>query len=123
MEPSAAEDHESNGAIESANAALRIFVNRISSMNKKSPIANILAEATYGKSIYNGSKLASSFELLYSMKPPIMGNIKDRTRIVTLAENVAICYAPSTFNTGWRLDLFLMRQEKLARTCEGFTHQ
>ena len=48
MRPSAAEDHEVNGVIESANAALRIFFNRVRSGSKLMQLHDVLAEATYG---------------------------------------------------------------------------
>ncbi len=64
MKPAAANDHEGNGTIESANATLRNYFNRIRAANKKATVADVLAEATYGKNINKGGKLASSYELL-----------------------------------------------------------
>eukprot|EP00171_Calliarthron_tuberculosum_P022319 IDg22319t1 len=74
--PSAANDHESNGAIESANRVLRSFFRRLRAIDHQAPIIDILAEATYGKNICKGQKLASSFELLYGNAPIIMNGYK-----------------------------------------------
>lgn len=46
MQPSAAKDHEVNGVIESANAALGIFFNRIRSFKTVARVNDILSEAT-----------------------------------------------------------------------------
>jgi len=70
--PIPAYDHEANGAIESANRTLRSYFNRLRALDKKETVSNLVSEATYGKNICKGSKIASSFELLYSRKPRIM---------------------------------------------------
>eukprot|EP00171_Calliarthron_tuberculosum_P014136 IDg14136t1 len=69
---SAANDHESNGAIESANRILRTYFRRLRAVDAKSSVRELLAEATYGKNINKGQKLATSFELLYEHKPRIL---------------------------------------------------
>ena len=72
----AANDHEANGLIERGNRTLRNFFRRIRADKPKSNVSEILAEATFGKNICKGEKLASSFELLYGRKPHIMGEIE-----------------------------------------------
>lgn len=46
---SAANDHEANGAIESANRFLRNFFRRLRAVDQQSSINDILVEATYAK--------------------------------------------------------------------------
>ncbi len=57
---------------ERANRALRNFFRRLRANNPKSSIATVVIQATYAKNISEGSKIASSFELLYGQKPRIM---------------------------------------------------
>eukprot|EP00171_Calliarthron_tuberculosum_P005577 IDg5577t1 len=64
--PSAANDHEANGAIESANRILKNYFRRIRAIDQRSTVSEVLSEAVYGKNICKGKKLASSFELLYN---------------------------------------------------------
>ncbi len=70
--PIAANDHEANGSVESANKVLRSYFNRMRAADRKSPLTLVLAEATHGKNISRGSKLASSFELVYGQRPRIL---------------------------------------------------
>ncbi len=60
----AANGHEANGSIESAQWVMRSYFNRLRAADRKSPLTLILAEATHGKNISRGRKLASSFELV-----------------------------------------------------------
>ena len=48
MNPVAASKHEANGAIENSNKTLRSYFRRLRATDQKSPIADILDEATYG---------------------------------------------------------------------------
>lgn len=68
----AANDHEANGTVERANRTLRIFFRRLRSEQQKTVLSKTLSEATYAKNIYKGSKMASSFQLLYGQPPRIM---------------------------------------------------
>ena len=72
----AANDHEANGLIERGNRTLRSFFRRIRADKPKLNVSEVLAEATFGKNLCKGDKLASSFELLYGRKPRIMGEIE-----------------------------------------------
>ena len=71
----AANAHESNGSIERANRTLRTIFNRIRSFNQKSPLSEIVSEATFGKNITKGNKMASSYELIFGHKPRIFDEI------------------------------------------------
>ncbi len=102
--PLAANDHEANGTVERANRTLRNFFRRIRAENQKSAVADILSEATYGKNICIGSKIASSFELLYGRKPRIMD--QPRSPAVTVDDHVK--HVPSSVST-----------ECCGRTCGG----
>lgn len=86
----AANDHEANGTVERANRTLKSFFRRIRSDKPKSSVSEILREATYAKNICKGSKLASSFELLYCQKPRIIAEHDVvRETAITLDEHVA----------------------------------
>ena len=86
MIPIAANGHEVNGAIESANNIIKNFLRRLRIFDKKSEINEILSEATYVKNICKGDKLASSFELLYGRKPPILREYYQSGKIINLDE-------------------------------------
>eukprot|EP00171_Calliarthron_tuberculosum_P004981 IDg4981t1 len=49
--PSAANDHEANGAVESANRILRTQFRRIRALDHRSTLSDVHAEATYAKNI------------------------------------------------------------------------
>ena len=71
----AAEDHGQQGAIEVANKILKSFFKRIQSSltnPSKFDLADAVAQACYAKNISFGSKLASSYELLFSVTPRIV---------------------------------------------------
>lgn len=65
-----------------------MFFRRLRCDDKKSPLDYVLSEATYRKNITKGSKLASSFELLYARKLPTMERIIDQNPIVSISEQV-----------------------------------
>eukprot|EP00171_Calliarthron_tuberculosum_P018277 IDg18277t1 len=86
--PIAANDHEANGSIESANRTLRSYCRRLRSEDQKSSLADIVNEATFGKNIAKGSKLASSFELMYGKKPRIYDKYDDiNASPITIEQN------------------------------------
>jgi len=85
----AANDHEANGMVERANRTLRSFFRRIQSASPKRSVSSILPEATYAKNICKGSKLTSSFQLLYGQHPRIMADIDvSKLDTVTLEAHV-----------------------------------
>ncbi len=87
--PIAANDHEANGTMESANRVLRNFVRCERSCKAEADIAAILEEAVYGKNMCKGSKLASYFELLYSRRPRVMNGVEVRSSpAITIEEHV-----------------------------------
>lgn len=65
------DDHEGNGIAERANRSIRECFNRIRATNMKAYLPDIVLEAAYGKNITIGSKIASSYELLYGHRPRI----------------------------------------------------
>ena len=88
FEPVPAYDHQANGAIESANRTLRSYYRRLRSVDRKSSTASVVAGATFGKNISKGSKLASSYELVFGLKPRLMDELViENPPIVTVEEN------------------------------------
>ena len=74
----AANDHESNGAIENANKTLRNYFNRLRLGDRKSHADRIVAEAIYGKNVAPSGELCSSFELIYRRRPRVDDDIDER---------------------------------------------
>ena len=70
--PIAANDHQSNGAVEGANRILKSYFQRIRSMDQKSCVQTILLEALFGKNICVGTKGTSAFQLLFGRSPTVM---------------------------------------------------
>ena len=68
----ATEAHGQQGAIENGNKIIRTLFNKIRSASPNDSVELIAAQACYGKNISFGSKLASSFELMYGRKPNIL---------------------------------------------------
>eukprot|EP00171_Calliarthron_tuberculosum_P004551 IDg4551t1 len=83
---SAANDHEANGAIESANRILKTHFRRIRSSDHRSSLPDLLSEATYAKNINTGNKLASAFELLYGRQPRVMDSYQNNRAPVTVSD-------------------------------------
>lgn len=81
----AASYHEANGVIECSNRTLRSFYHRISAVDAKSSVADVLSEASFEKNIYKESKLDSSYELIYSRKPRIIDYYQVSWPAVTIA--------------------------------------
>lgn len=73
---SAANKHEANGRIESANRVLRMQFRCLRAVDAKSSVQELISEDTYAKNISKGQKLASSFELLYGRSPRLMDDFK-----------------------------------------------
>lgn len=88
FDPVAAYDHQSNRTIESANRTLRSYYRRIRAADRNSSTADVVAEATIGKNIGKGGKLASSYELVFNLNPRIMNDvIIPELEIVTIEKN------------------------------------
>eukprot|EP00171_Calliarthron_tuberculosum_P003112 IDg3112t1 len=102
---SAANDHEANGVIESANRVLRMHFRKIRASDHRSPLSDLLAEATYAKNINCGNKLASAFELLTAAILPSLTIIKTRTNL-------------NLVNSTWRLRILLERWTQMDRPCQ-----
>lgn len=64
-----------------------MFFDRLRACDKKSLVESIVTEPTYGKNISKGSKLASSYELMFEQKPRIANGIDCSTRkIISIEE-------------------------------------
>ena len=84
----AANDHEGNGVVEPGNRILRNFFRKVRSTDKISSVSEILSAATFGKNTNKGAKLASSFELMYVRKPPILNSLKYESPVITIEQHV-----------------------------------
>lgn len=88
--PVAAHAHESNGMIERANSSLRSIFDRLRLCNRQEQTVDLEQEEAYAKNINRGTRLASSFELLFN-RPPHLTDVNTQpqpaTRVATIREN------------------------------------
>eukprot|EP00171_Calliarthron_tuberculosum_P023073 IDg23073t1 len=82
----ATEDHQANGAVESANRTLRSYLRRLRATNHNYSITELLAEATYGKNLNVGKKRACAFELLYEKKPRVLPQYIQGRKITSVSD-------------------------------------
>lgn len=87
--PTSANDHEANGSVESANRIVRSYFNRLRSVDKKTSAIDLASEATYGKNICKGNKIASSYELMYGKAPRILDGYDNHERMPATIEEHA----------------------------------
>lgn len=86
-QPTETYDYQANGCIESANRTLRNYYPCLRANDRKSPTADVVAEATMGKNLCKGGKLASSYKLIYGIPPLIMDElVQTEIHITTVDE-------------------------------------